>query len=573
MAKSQGARLDRSKLLADPILVATIVVLIAFLTLFILYPLAILMVDSVVGEHGPTLDVFARVLAMPTFDTAITNTLSLGLFVSVAAALIGLLFAYVEEYVQLKSRLMSGLFKLVSLLPVVSPPFVLSLSVIMLFGKAGIITRHMLGIYDNNVYGFWGIALVQTMTFFPVCYMMFKGLLKNIDPSLEEAARDMGASRWKVFTSVTLPLVLPGIGNAFLVTFIESIADFANPMLIGGSFDTLATSIYLQITGAYDKQGAAAMAVVLLLITLAMFVVQKYVLEARATATLTGKASRARMLITDNSVRIPLSILCAAVALFVVLMYICVPFGALFKTWGYDFTLTTKWFQQMFTMHHGFQAFRDSFLLSLIAAPITALLSMVISYLVVKRRFRFRGFIEAVSMLAMAVPGTVLGVGYIRGFSGGIFHTGVLQGLYGTAAILIIVFIVRSLPTGTRSGISALRQIDKSIEESAYDMGANSLQVFMTVTLPLIKDSFLSGLVTSFVRSITAISAIILLVTPQFLLITVQINEFAEKGAYGVACAFATVLICITYGAVALMNLAIRRFGTSARLESANEEA
>lgn len=573
MAKSQGARLDRSKLLADPILVATIVVLIAFLTLFILYPLAILMVDSVVGEHGPTLDVFARVLAMPTFDTAITNTLSLGLFVGVAAALIGLLFAYVEEYVQLKSRLMSGLFKLVSLLPVVSPPFVLSLSVIMLFGKAGIITRHMLGIYDNNVYGFWGIALVQTMTFFPVCYMMFKGLLKNIDPSLEEAARDMGASRWKVFTSVTLPLVLPGIGNAFLVTFIESIADFANPMLIGGSFDTLATSIYLQITGAYDKQGAAAMAVVLLLITLAMFVVQKYALEARATATLTGKASRARMLITDNSVRIPLSILCAAVALFVVLMYICVPFGALFKTWGYDFTLTTKWFQQMFTMHHGFQAFRDSFLLSLIAAPITALLSTVISYLVVKRRFRSRGFIEAVSMLAMAVPGTVLGVGYIRGFSGGIFHTGVLQGLYGTAAILIIVFIVRSLPTGTRSGISALRQIDKSIEESAYDMGANSLQVFMTVTLPLIKDSFLSGLVTSFVRSITAISAIILLVTPQFLLITVQINEFAEKGAYGVACAFATVLICITYGAVALMNLAIRRFGTSAKLTSANEEA
>ena len=573
MAKGQGARLDRSKLLADPILVATIMVLIAFLTLFILYPLAILMVDSVVGEHGPTLDVFARVLAMPTFDTAITNTLSLGLFVGVAAALIGLLFAYVEEYVQLKSRFMSGLFKVVSLLPVVSPPFVLSLSVIMLFGKAGIITRHMLGIYDNNVYGFWGIALVQTMTFFPVCYMMFKGLLKNIDPSLEEAARDMGASRWKVFTSVTLPLVLPGIGNAFLVTFIESIADFANPMLIGGSFDTLATSIYLQITGAYDKQGAAAMAVVLLLITLAMFVVQKYVLEARATATLTGKASRARMLITDNSVRIPLSILCAAVALFVVLMYICVPFGALFKTWGYDFTLTTKWFQQMFTMHHGFQAFRDSFLLSLIAAPITALLSMVISYLVVKRRFRSRGFIEAVSMLAMAVPGTVLGVGYIRGFSGGIFHTGVLQGLYGTAAILIIVFIVRSLPTGTRSGISALRQIDKSIEESAYDMGANSLQVFMTVTLPLIKDSFLSGLVTSFVRSITAISAIILLVTPQFLLITVQINEFAEKGAYGVACAFATVLICITYGAVALMNLAIRRFGTSARLESANEEA
>ncbi|MDP9859781.1 iron(III) transport system permease protein [Olsenella profusa DSM 13989] len=563
MATNQGARLDRRKLMADPIMVTTIVVLIAFLTLFILYPLAILLVDSFVTDRGITLDVFARVLALPSFDTAITNTLSVGFCVSVVSALVGLLFAYVEVYVRLGGRFMAGLFRVVSILPVVSPPFVLSLSMILLFGKSGLITRGLLGIPDNNIYGFWGIFVVQSLTFFPVCYMMLKGLLKNIDPSLEEAARDMGASRWKVFTSVTLPLILPGLGNAFLVTFIESIADFANPMIIGGSYDTLATTIYLQITGAYDKEGAAAMAVVLLCITLLMFVVQKYVLEARSTSTLSGKASRARMLITDASVRLPLSILCGAVALFVVVMYACVPLGALFKTWGRDYSLTTKWFGLVFSRYHGLQAFRDSFLLSFVSAPITALLSMIISYLVVKRSFRSKGFIEAVSMLAMAVPGTVLGVGYIRGFSGGLFHTGVMKGLYGSAAILVIVFIVRSLPTGTRSGISALRQIDKSIEESAYDMGADSFTVFMTVTLPLIKDSFLSGLVTAFVRSITAISAIILLVTPQFLLITVQINEFAGKGDYGVACAFSTILIVITYAAVLLMNLIIGRFGTS----------
>lgn len=568
MAKDQGAALDRKKLMGDPIMVTTIVVLIAFLTLFILYPLAILLVDSFITESGPSLEVFSRVLAMPSFTKAITNTLAVGFLVSIVSALVGLLFAYVEVYVQLKTKFMGGLFQVVSMLPVVSPPFVLSLSIIMLFGKSGLITRYLLGIYDNSVYGFWGIFVVQTLTFFPVCYMMLKGLLKNIDPSLEEAARDMGASRWKVFTSVTLPLILPGLGNAFLVTFIESIADFANPMIIGGSYDTLATTIYLQITGAYDKQGAAAMAVVLLCITLLMFVVQKYVLEAKSTATLSGKASRQRMLITDASVRLPLATFCSVLAVFVVVMYLCVPFGALFKTWGYDFSLTTKWFQQVFTKYHGFQAFRDSFLLSLVAAPITAILSMIISYLVVKRDFKSKGFIEAVSMLAMAVPGTVLGVGYIRGFSGGLFHTGILQGLYGSAAVLIIVFIVRSLPTGTRSGISALRQIDKSIEESAYDMGADSFTVFRTVTLPLIKDSFFSGLVTAFVRSITAISAIILLVTPQFLLITVQINEFAEKGNYGIACAFATILIAITYGSVLLMNLAIKHFGTSKKLQS-----
>ena len=567
MARTQGAALDRKKLMGDPILVTTIVVLITFLTLFILYPLAILLVDSFVGDGGFSFNVFKRIFQMPTFTHAITNTLKVGFLVGILSTLVGLLFAYVEVYVRM-GKFTGGLFKVVSMLPVVSPPFVLSLSMIMLFGKAGIITRFLLKIYDNSVYGFWGIAIVQTLTFFPVCYMMLKGLLKNIDPSLEEAARDMGASRWKVFTSVTFPLLLPGLGNAFLVTFIESIADFANPMIIGGSYDTLATTIYLQITGAYDKAGAAAMAVVLLCITLAMFAVQKYYLERKTAATLTGKASRGRMLITDRSVRVPLTVLCSLVALFVIMMYICVPIGACFPTWGYKFfPLTGKWFKLVFTRYHGFQAFRDSFILSLISAPITALLSMIISYLVVKRKFKSKGFIEAVSMLAMAVPGTVLGVGYIRGFSGGLFHTGFMQGLYGTGLILVIVFVVRSLPTGTRSGISALRQIDKSIEESAYDMGADSFRVFMTVTLPLIKDSFLSGLVTAFVRSITAISAIILLVTPQFLLITVQINEFAEKGSYSLACAFATILIVITYGSVLLMNLVTKHFGTSRKIK------
>ena len=567
MARTQGAALDRKKLMGDPILVTTIVVLITFLTLFILYPLAILLVDSFVGDGGFSFNVFKRIFQMPTFTHAITNTLKVGFLVGILSTLVGLLFAYVEVYVRM-GKFTGGLFKVVSMLPVVSPPFVLSLSMIMLVGKAGIITRFLLKIYDNSVYGFWGIAIVQTLTFFPVCYMMLKGLLKNIDPSLEEAARDMGASRWKVFTSVTFPLLLPGLGNAFLVTFIESIADFANPLIIGGSYDTLATTIYLQITGAYDKAGAAAMAVVLLCITLAMFAVQKYYLERKTAATLTGKASRDRMLITDRSVRVPLTVLCSLVALFVIMMYICVPIGACFPTWGYKFfPLTGKWFKLVFTRYHGFQAFRDSFILSLISAPITALLSMIISYLVVKRKFKSKGFIEAVSMLAMAVPGTVLGVGYIRGFSGGLFHTGFMQGLYGTGLILIIVFVVRSLPTGTRSGISALRQIDKSIEESAYDMGADSFRVFMTVTLPLIKDSFLSGLVTAFVRSITAISAIILLVTPQFLLITVQINEFAEKGSYSLACAFATILIVITYGSVLLMNLVTKHFGTSRKIK------
>ncbi len=566
MATANSKRLDRKKFFGDPLLVATIAILLVFLALFILYPLAMLLVDSIYeAETGLTVSVFGRVLGMARFRTAFSNTIVLGLLTGLGSTLLGLLFAYVDVYVRIRSRVVKKLFDVVSMLPVVSPPFVLSLSMILLFGRSGLITRSLLGIYDADVYGLKGIAIVQILTFFPVCYMMLKGLLKNIDPSLEEASRDMGASRWKVFTSVTLPLMLPGIGNAFLVTFIESVADFANPMMIGGSYDTLATTIYLQVTGgSYDKAGASAMAIILLMLTLVLFLIQKYYLERKTAQTLTGKASRERMLISDKSVRVPLTTLCALVSAFVVLMYVSIPFGALFNLWGRDYSLTLKHFEYMMK-YDGLKAFKDSFVLSIIAAPITALLSMIISYIVVKKKFRSKAFIEFVSMLAMAVPGTVLGVGYIRGFATGVFHTGFLEGIYGTGLILIIVFIVRSLPVGTRSGISALRQIDKSIEESAYDMGAGSGRVFMTVTLPLIKDSFLSGLVTSFVRSITAISAIILLVTPKYLLITCKINEFAEKGKYGVACAYATVLIAIVYASIMLMNWAMKGFGVSRR--------
>ncbi len=572
MEKSaQGKALDRKKLLADPIMVTAIIGIFLFLMLFILYPLAILLVDSVNVEGQLTFSVFVRIFKMTTFRKAISNTLWLGLITGIGATLIGFLFAYVDSYVDVGSKFVRRLFNLVSTLPVVSPPFVLSLSAILLFGRTGLITRSLLNLNTTNLYGWRGIALVQILTFFPVCYLMLKGLLKNIDPSLEEAARNMGASRWKVFTTVTLPLLLPGLGNAFLVSFIESVADFANPMIIGGNFDTLATTIYLQLTGAYDKSGATAMAVVLLCISMGLFILEKYWLERKSVATLTGKASRGRTLMTDRSVRGPLVTLCTLITVFVLVMYALVPLGSLFKLWGRDYSLSLKWYEYIFK-NKGYRVFTDSMLLSVIASPLTALLSMMIAYLVVKRKFKGKGLMEFVAMLAMAVPGTVLGVGFIRGYNSGLFHSGVMSGLYGTGTILVIVFIVRSLPIGTRSGIAALRQIDKSIEEAAYDMGADSATVFGTVTLPLIKESFFSGLVTTFVRSITAISAIILLVTPRFLLITVRINEHAEKGNYGIACAYATILIIITYTAISLMNVLLAKFGTSKPMTGIEEE-
>lgn len=167
MLKAQSARLDRKKLFGDPVMVSTIVALLIFLALFILYPLAMLLIDSVVSEGRLTLDVFSRVLDMGRFRTAFTNTLELGFIVGLGSTALGLLFAYVDVYVSIRSRVVRQMFRIVSMLPVVSPPFVLSLSMILLFGRGGIITRSLLGIYDSNIYGLHGIAIVQILTFSP----------------------------------------------------------------------------------------------------------------------------------------------------------------------------------------------------------------------------------------------------------------------------------------------------------------------------------------------------------------------------------------------------------------------
>ena len=527
---------------------------------------AVTKAEAQLGKTAFSLDAYVTLFQRKSFQQAIRNTLLLGTITGTIATLIGFVFAYVDMYTKTK---FSPMFRVISILPIVSPPFVLSLSAIMLFGKRGLITRHLLGILDANINGLHGIVLVQVLTFFPVCYLMLKGLLANIDPSIEESARNMGASRWKVFTTVTLPLLLPGIGNAFLVTFIEAVADFANPQMIGGDYRTLAEMVYNEYALQGDPRLPAAMSVVMLLITIVLFTLEKYWLERKSVATLSGKASRMRQPIEDRSVVVPLVTFCLLISVFVIGMYALIPLGASFEQWGRKFNLVSTHFREVFT--RGLEPFWDALELSLISAFVTAFMSMIIAYLVVKRKFIGRGLMEFMTMFAMAVPGTVLGIALLRGYITGIFNSGHMV-LVGSGTILVIAFVVRSLPVGTRSGVAALRQIDKSIEESAYDMGAGSGKVFTSVTLPLIKDSFLSGLVTTFARSITATSAVIFLVSPAWRLITPQIMSVVDRGRYSEACAWATMLMIIVYSSIALMNLMMSFFGTSRRQKRAEKK-
>ncbi|PPK48106.1 ABC transporter permease [Clostridium algidicarnis] len=543
---------DMKKIWRDPTLLITIIFVILSLAIFIIYPLVAVLKVSFVGIGGFTLDAYLDTLKSLDFQKTLKNTLTLGVTVGFLSTLIGFIFAYADSYIKSHFK---KLFKVVSLLPIISPPFVLALSAIMLFGQYGLITRKLFGIQNANIYGFHGLVMVQTMTFFPVAYLLLTGLLKRIDPSLEEAARNMGASRWKTFKTVTLPLMAPGLANAFLLTFIETVADFSNPMVIGGNYSTLATQIYLQAIGNYDMQGGAAVAVILLSISILLFVLEKYWIEKKSYVTVTGKASRERDLMTEKHIVWPIDIICLLITVFVLAFYVLIPLGGFFKVMGVDYSLTLDHFKYVFKL--GGSALKDTTYLAAIATPITGIYGMIIAFLIVRKKFYGKGFIEFTSLLAMAVPGTVIGIGYVSAY-----NTKPLV-LTGTGAIIVISFIMRSVPVGVRSGVSALQQIDPSIEEAASDLGAGSTKVFTSITLPLIKSAFFSGLVYTFVRSMTAVSAVIFLVSARYKLLTVQILSQVDSGRFGVASAFSTILIIIVYIAISLMYLGLSKMGVS----------
>ncbi len=550
--KLQRDLTDMKKILRDPMLLTTIIFVIIILLIFILFPLFSVLKESFITKQGLSFQSYAATFKNSQFRGTLKNTLVLGTVVGALSTIIGFIFAYADSYIKSHFK---GLFKVVSILPIISPPFVLALSAIMLFGQRGLITMRLLHIENANIYGFKGLVIVQTMTFFPVAYLLLTGLLKHIDPALEEAARNMGASRWKTFATVTLPLMAPGIANSFLLTFIETVADFSNPMVIGGDYSTLATQIYLQAIGNYDMQGGATVAVILLALTILLFIVEKYWIERKSYITVTGKASRERELISEKKIVFPIDLFCILITIFVLAFYILIPIGGLFKIWGVNYSLTLNHFKYVFEL--GLKPLRDTTFLATVSTPISGVLSMIIAFLIVRKRFYGRGFVEFTSLLAMAVPGTVIGIGYILAY-----NTKPLV-LTGTATILIIAFIMRSLPVGVRSGVAALQQIDPAIEEAASDLGADTTKVFTSVTLPLIKPAFFSGLVYTFVRSMTAVSAVIFLVSARYSLLTVQILSQVDAGRFGVAAAFSTILIVIVFIAISIMYFLLSKMGIS----------
>ena len=537
----------------DPLLVFTIILTMVSLIVFAVIPLVKVLIQSFISYEGTvSFDAYLRAFTSEENFKALSHSLTLGAASGILSTAVGFLFAYSAAYVHMRWK---RLFNLIAMLPIVSPPFAIALSIILLFGSRGLISYTLLGLQDVNIYGFRGLLFAQTLSYFPIAYLLLNGVLGSIDPSIEEAARNMGASRGKTFLHVTLPLCLPGIANAFLLVFIKSVADFGNPITIGGNYQTLATQIYYQAIGNYDMQGGAAVAILLLLISIGLFALSKLWVEKKTFVTITGKAARGRVLIDEKHIAAPINAGCYLISFIVIGLYILIPLVSFVKLWGINYTFTLEHYRYAFGI--GMKSLRDSTLMAALATPVTGILAMVIAFLTVRKRFAGRKAMELISMLGMTVPGTVMGIGYVLSF-----NTPPLV-LTGTMLIIVLSYVFRYLPVGVQSGVTSLKQIDPSIEEAAADLGANSFTTFTTVTLPLIKTAFFGGLVYTFVKSMTSISAVIFLVSARYKLLTVSILDQVDSGKFGVASALSTMLIVVVYIAIAILYRLIRLLGVN----------
>jgi len=532
----------------EPLLPILIVLVSLCLIVFIVFPLYQIFKASFIMSDGQIgLDGYKRVLSGGGLSRSLTNSLVLAAISATLSTIIAYMFAYTFAYVNIPFK---KLFNAIAILPVISPPFVIALSAMLLLGKQGIITKHLLGLDNANIYGLHGLVLVQTLSFFPIAFLTLSGLLRSISPSLEEASQNMGAGKWKTFRSVTLPLSVPGIANAFLLVFVQSLADFGNPMTIGGNYSTVAREIYLQAVGSYNMQAGAALAMLLLTITIIVYILQNFWVGKKSYVTVTGKPTGQRRMIEKGSVKNALFIACMAITVVVIAFYALVPIGSFIKLWGINNSFTLDHYKYVFNL--GQKAVFDTLKLALIATPIAGLLGMIFAYLIVRTHFRGKKTLEAISMLSIAVPGTVIGIGYILSFNKAPLA------LTGTGIIIVAAFVVRALPVGIRSGVTALQQIDPSIEEAATNLGASRVKVFGSIVLPLIKSAFFNGLVNSFVKSMTAMSAVIFLISAKYNLITASIMAQVENGRIGVASAYCTILIIIMAIALVLLNTLVK---------------
>ncbi len=527
----------------------------AGLVLVLIYPLSQVLVEAVAGPNGLDVSPLARVLTTPVPQATIAGTLILGAVTALSSTLLG--FALALTTARAASGRLRTVIHYTALLPLIAPPFALALSTIFLFGRQGLISKGLFGL-EVTPYGFGGLAFVQTVTFFPVAYLIFDALLQQLDPALEEAAYNLGASRGRILRTVTVPLLRPGFAGALLIIFVEALADLGNPLIIGGDFNVLASSAFLAIVGEYDTRKAVAFAVALMAPSVVAYFAQRLWIGERSVVTVTGRPSTGAVRALEPGLRIPLIAIGLGVSGLVLLLYATIFVGAFTRLLGIDNSLTLDNYLYVFRI--GARAVSDTTVLSVLAAPIAAIGGLLIAYLVVRTKVPARSAFDYVTMLGAAAPGIVLGLGVLLAFN----HRPLV--LTGTAAIFIIAFVIRTAPVALRASVASLLQVDPAIEHASANLGAGPLYTFRRVTLPLVMRSVVSTTIFSFARNMTTLSTVALLVTPNWRIMTSQILNEIDAQRLGSGAAYSSVLIVIVFASIVAVQRLFRGARTTAEI-------
>ena len=532
----------------DPIVGFALAGLFLITLTFVAYPLFEAVRLSLIENGKFSLSIWKTILKSQSYMSALWGSLELGCWTATFSTLAGFLFAFVVTRTNAPYK---KIISTMGILPVISPPFSLTLSIILLLGNNGLITRWLKTIGLNfSIYGLPGLVLVQTMGMFPIAFLTLTGVLQAIDSTYEEASLNLSAGRLKTFLSITLPLTLPGLLSSWLLVFTTSLADFANPLLLAGDLRVLSLESYIEVTGMNRLGHGAALSILLLLPTLTAFLVQRFWVAKKSYVTVTGKPSGRITELTTPTVRRILTGIIFLIIFFLILLYGTIFAGCFVKNWGIDYTFSLENIKEA-VMRSG-DALFDTVTLAAIATPLAGIIAMIAALLIVRKKFHGKRLLEMLLMTPFALPGTLVGISYILAFN----HAPII--LVGTAAIIIINYVVRELPVGIEGGIASLRQIDPSIEEAATDLGADQATVFKTIVLPLVRPAFLSSMSYTFVRSMTAVSAVIFLISAKWYHLTVLIYNFSENLRFGLASVLSTVLIIIVFGAFGLMRLLVR---------------
>ncbi|EHK58907.1 iron ABC transporter, permease protein, putative [Mesorhizobium alhagi CCNWXJ12-2] len=569
----------------DVFVVGSIGFVVAVVSLFIFMPIFQMLLSALITEEGSysLATFFAKLFSHRLWGLGCLaggsrcgvawNSLFLAVLVGILTTLLGLIFALVVTRTGFRyGRLLRAL----TVLPIITPPFVIGLAIILLFGLSGAMTQtfaELFGVQPTRwVYGLPGLLIAQVLAFTPIAFLVLIGVVEGVSPSMEEAAQTLRANRWQTFRTVSLPLMRPGLANAFLLGFIESMADFGNPLVLGGNFDVLSTEIFFAIVGAqYDQAQAAILALVLLFFTLSAFYAQRFWLGRKSYTTVSGKGDAGVHPHLPNGLKYSVYAVAGAWAAFTILVYATIFYGSFVKLWGVDHSLTFTHYVKSFAIGwnefgihwigSAWSSFWTTITISLISAPLTAMIGLLTAYLLVRQDFAGKEGFEFGTMLSFAIPGTVIGVSYVIAFNVPPIE------LTGTGLILILSFIFRNMPVGVRAGVASMSQIDRSLDESSLTLGANSWQTFRNVVLPLLRPAILAALVYSFVRAMTAISAVIFLVSARYDMSTSYIVGRVENNEYGVAIAYSSVLIAVMLVVIGLMQLAVgsRKLGRRGR--------